>query len=72
MQSADPVLDEIEELFDRIDEDGDRHISFGEFRRLLLDMDHERPEAALRASFDAIDTDHDGRVSFDELRTWCR
>ncbi|MES1263577.1 MAG: EF-hand domain-containing protein, partial [Peristeroidobacter soli] len=70
MPTVDPVLDEIEEMFDRIDEDGDRRISFGEFRKLLLDMDHTRPESALRASFDAIDTNHDGRVSFDEFRAW--
>lgn len=71
MQS-DPVLDEIEETFDRIDEDGDRRISFEEFASLMLNMDHTTPEAALRASFAAIDTDHDGSVTFGEFRAWCR
>jgi Ca2+-binding EF-hand superfamily protein len=71
MQATDHVLDEIEEMFERIDEDGDRSIGFDEFATLMRGMDHTRPAAALRARFDAIDTNHDGRVSFDEFRAWC-
>ena len=72
MQIANFAQDEIEETFARIDENGDRRISFGEFARLMLEMDHARSESALQASFDAIDTDHDGYLSFDEFRAWCR
>ena len=72
MQVTNRVEDEIEEMFDRIDEDGDRRISFDEFATLMLEMDHDKPRAALRASFDSIDKDHDGRVTFDEFRTWCK
>lgn len=72
MEIANFAQDEIEESFERIDENGDRSISFGEFSRLMLDLDHARPESALRVSFDAIDKDHDGRVSFDEFRAWCK
>jgi Ca2+-binding EF-hand superfamily protein len=72
MQIANLAQDEIEETFARIDENGDRSISFDEFARLMLDMDHAKSESALRASFDAIDTNHDGCVSLDEFRAWCR
>jgi Ca2+-binding EF-hand superfamily protein len=70
MQIANAVLDEAQEIFDRIDENGDGYISFEEFAALMLEMDHTRGEAALRASFDAIDTGRDGRVTFGELRAW--
>ena len=39
MQIANFAQDEIEETFARIDENGDRRISFGEFARLMLEMD---------------------------------
>lgn len=72
MKVANCAQDEIEETFERIDEDGDRRISFEEFSSLMLEMDHAKPESELRVSFAVIDTDHDGRVSFDEFRAWCR
>jgi hypothetical protein len=70
MPIANCVQDEVQEIFDRLDRDGDRSIAFEEFARLMLDVDHTSPEAALRASFDAIDLDHDGCVSFEEFRAW--
>jgi Ca2+-binding EF-hand superfamily protein len=70
MQLANGVQDEIEEMFARIDKDGDRNISFEEFASLMREMDRARPESALRVSFDTIDSDHDGSVSFDEFRAW--
>jgi len=71
MQRFEPVPSEIQESFDRIDEDGDRSLSFDEFKRLMLQIDHTRPVYALRARFEAMDLDRDGRVSFDEFRAWC-
>ena len=71
MRYADPVLDEIEETFQRIDRNGDKTIEFHEFSRLMLRMDHTRSAAALRRQFDGIDTDRDGRVGFEEFRAWC-
>jgi Ca2+-binding EF-hand superfamily protein len=70
MQMASVVRDEVKEIFDRIDKDGDGSISFEEFARLMLDMDHARPHEELRSRFDVIDQDRDGRVSFEELRVW--
>jgi Ca2+-binding EF-hand superfamily protein len=70
MQAGSGVEEELDEMFDRIDEDGDRYIGFDEFTRLLIQMDHSRSPAALRPAFDAIDADRDGRVSFEEFRAW--
>ena len=71
MEYADPVLDEIEETFQRIDRNGDKTIDFHEFASLMLRMDHTRSAATLRQQFDGIDTDRDGRVRFEEFRAWC-
>ena len=70
MQTATAVLDEIQEMFDRIDENGDGSISFEEFTSLMLEMDHQRTGAALRECFAAIDSDGDGRVNLDEFSAW--
>jgi len=70
MNIASAVQDEIDETFDRIDENGDRRISFGEFAALMLDIDHARTPAALRLSFDAIDRDRDGLVSREDFQAW--
>ena len=61
---------ELEEMFERIDEDGDRSISFQEFNRLMLELDHTRRERSVRAEFDRIDKDRNGRVSFEEFSDW--
>ena len=70
MQKASFLKDEVREMFDRIDADGDRSIDFEEFAGLMLEMDHAKPNSELRACFDSIDTDHDGGVSFDEFCQW--
>jgi Ca2+-binding EF-hand superfamily protein len=70
MQVAGFVKDEIEQMFDRIDTNGDRSIGFDEFAGLMREMDHTRSAAELRKSYDAIDSDRDGRVSFDEFCAW--
>lgn len=70
MQIANGLQDEIDEMFDRVDDDGDRYISFEEFARLMIGMDHTKSPASLRPGFDSIDSNLDGRVSFDEFRAW--
>ena len=72
MQTVEPVHDEIEESFDRIDKNGDRIIEIEEFAALMLELDRYTSPSEMRACFDAIDTDHDGRVTFAEFRAWCR
>jgi len=71
MKGTDPVLDEVEEMFERIDLDGDQSIGFEEFAKIMREIDHTRSASALRARFDAIDANRDGRVSFEEFRAWC-
>jgi hypothetical protein len=71
MKRIDPLLAEVEEMFGRIDADGDRIIGFEEFSAFMRKMDHTRTEPSLRVNFDAIDTNRDGTVSFDEFRAWC-
>ena len=70
MQIANLVTDEERETFDRLDADADGNISFEEFSSLMLELDHSRKGAQLRASFNAIDTNQDGRVTFEEFCTW--
>jgi Ca2+-binding EF-hand superfamily protein len=70
MQIASFLRDEAEEMFDRIDENGDQRINFDEYAALMLEMDHTRSAADVRSGFDAIDTDRDGLVSFDEFYAW--
>ena len=70
MQIANFLRDEAEEMFDRVDKNGDQKISFDEYAELMLEMDHTRSAADLRSGFDAIDTDRDGLVSFDEFYAW--
>ena len=72
MQPIQSATKDIEEIFERIDTNGDRRISFDEFATIMLEMDHTRSEGDLRVHFDRIDTDRDGCVSLDEFRAWCR
>jgi Ca2+-binding EF-hand superfamily protein len=62
--------DELQQIFDRIDENGDGRVSVDEFCALLAEMGDQRPGDALRASFMRIDADRNGRIDFEELRAW--
>jgi calcium-binding protein CML len=70
MQTKTEVLDELQEIFDRIDENGDGRVSLDEFCALLQEMGDERSGEALRVSFERIDSDRNGRIDFQELRAW--
>jgi len=72
MHIANLAREEIDESFERIDENGDRSISFDEYARLMLEIVPALSEVSLLASFDAIDKDQDGCVSLEEFRAWCR
>ena len=63
-------LDEIEELFEQADADGDGQISLTEFRTLMSGIDSYIPADSLDASFGKVDSDHNGRISFAEFRAW--
>jgi len=70
MPFIDPIENEITEMFETLDENGDRRISFEEFVGLRRDMDRLKSRKALRREFAAIDLDRDGHVSFAEFRAW--
>ena len=70
MNQADDRLDEIEELFEQSDEDGDGRISLTEFRGLLITLDRRLREPAVEEHFRRIDADHDGRIALGEFRAW--
>lgn len=70
MEYAENRLDDIEELFDRADEDGDDQISLTEFRGLMLELDREMHDNAVATRFLEIDANRDGRIGFAEFRSW--
>jgi Ca2+-binding EF-hand superfamily protein len=72
MQRKDYLLGETQELFNRVDDDGDGRIDFDEFKELLLELDDRRSADACFVAFCAIDTNNDGHIGFDELRNWWR
>ena len=63
-------IDDIEELFDQADQDGDDQISLTEFRGLMVALDRRMHDNAVATSFLEIDTNRDGRISFAEFRSW--
>jgi Ca2+-binding EF-hand superfamily protein len=70
MKRADDRFDDIEELFDRADEDSDDQISLTEFRGLMFTLDREMRDDAVASNFLEIDSNHDGRIGFGEFRSW--
>jgi Ca2+-binding EF-hand superfamily protein len=69
MEYVENRLDDIEELFDRADEDSDDQISLTEFRALMLELDREMHDN-VATRFLEIDTNRDGRIGFAEFRSW--
>ena len=51
MKHTDNGLDDIEELFDQVDEDRDDQISLTEFRGLMLVLDRHMQDDAVATSF---------------------
>jgi len=70
MRRVDPAYEEMKESFETVDKDGSGSIEFDESMKLMRDMDHTRPESALRAQFATLDTNRDGRVSRVEFQAW--
>ena len=70
MQFTTATPDELQEIFERIDDNDDGSVSFAEFRSLMHEIGDLRDDAVIRASFERVDTNHDGRIDFGELRAW--
>jgi calmodulin len=70
-EDDDEILD-LAEHFSQVDLDGDRRIDFGEFARLMQDLDEGIEREAIRIGFHEIDTDRDGAIDFHEFVQWWR
>jgi Ca2+-binding EF-hand superfamily protein len=70
MKTLPSQLDDIEELFDQADEDGDDQIGLTEFRGLMRVLDRQMRDEVASVRFIEIDTNRDGRIGFSEFRTW--
>ena len=70
MAVSDGRVEEIEELFEQNDTDGNGDIDFGEFTTLMRELDPQMPPASLEVGFRDIDTNQDGRINFDEFLVW--
>ena len=62
--------EELGELFDSADRDGDQRIDFGEFRKLVNELDPGMSAEALELGFREIDIDRDQRIDFAEFLGW--
>jgi calmodulin len=70
MADANDRIEEIEELFEQNDADGNGDIDFEEFTSFMSELDPQMPAAALEIGFRDIDTNKDGRINFDEFIAW--
>ena len=67
MSTLDPA---VAAHFRRFDTDGNSHIDFDEFRRLLSHLGLRRSTDVMRRLFDTIDHDGNGRISLKEFGAW--
>jgi Ca2+-binding EF-hand superfamily protein len=70
MGTAENRVEEIEELFEQNDTDGNGDIDFDEFTALIRDLDEPMSQHTLDIGFREIDTDKDGRINFGEFLVW--
>lgn len=70
MGDTDQRIDEIEELFEMNDSDGNGDIDFVEFTALLGDLESGLAPDALAIGFAEIDTNKDGRIDLAEFLNW--
>ena len=70
MADANDRVEEIEELFEQNDTDGNGDIDFGEFTTLMGELDPQMSRASLEIGFRDIDRNKDGRINFDEFLAW--
>ena len=69
MKQIENRLDDIEDLFDRADENGDDQVTLTEFRGLMRELDRHMHDNAVATDFLQIDTNRDGRIGFAEFRS---
>ncbi len=70
MADAESRIEEVEELFEQNDTDGNGDIDFDEFAALIRDLDEPMSQQTLETGFRDIDVNKDGRINFDEFLKW--
>ena len=70
MKDTTSRVEEIEELFEQNDTDGNGDIDFDEFAALMRDLDERISRSSLEIGFLEIDVNKDGRINFNEFLDW--
>lgn len=60
----------VAEVFERMDENSDRRISFEELQAFVQKGEGDKDETQLRQRFDGLDKNHDGHLDVEEFGTW--
>ena len=63
-------LNEIKEIFDHFDKDGNGIIDAKEFRQLLGTLDSEMSEEEIEMGLLIVDANGNGIIEYDEFITW--
>lgn len=61
---------EIREIFDHYDRDGNGSIDRGELVKLLRALGSDADDDELAAAFEVLDADGSGDIDFDEFQAW--
>lgn len=69
---SDDELEELREVFDHYDRDGNGVIDRDEFKTLCRALDAGFRDAEVAAGLDAVDANGNGRIEFDEFVAWWR
>ena len=64
------MMDEIREIFDHFDKDGNGTIEVGEFTDLLSALGADMDEGEVAVGLEVLDTNGNGRIDFDEFVSW--
>lgn len=67
LKSADIQVDEIEQLFQQLDQLGDNRLCYDEFLAATLQGQLRENEAAIKATFARLDADHSGYITEENL-----
>ena len=64
------ALDEVREIFEHFDKDGNGTIESDEFRNLLNALGAGMEDEEIAIGLDALDTNRNGRIDYDEFVAW--